>query len=269
MKRTFVDHRNHPHTLDLDTVQVDGLALRAILAEGKYVMFSTPVGTVTCVLERLWQDIAGAPLTACEAGALLMECLARQILLDHQRVLLDALTEILSQRDCSEASSLGWLTTRLDPLAAKAMAAYDGTPEMTAMLARILQSDPATTQHWAQQLGLATPLPTHEVHTGPLVRSDMPECTEASAAKLPFSWTPERRTELEKALQTCAAPTVVERARQIAAAYDWPEASVRSKLYEMQRPHRGKQPGARETEGTEAEKEGDQRVLQREIVGVL
>ena len=229
---------------------------------------------VTCELAQFWREVAGPDLDVREAGLLLAECLARQVVLLHMSAGLHEVMCLLTRTTAMpvEISSCSWLTTRLDPLAHQAMRAYDGTPEMTTMLARILHQTPETILAWARQLGLdvyVSPAPAQDV-IGVSMPAPVEPVAAISDAKHPFLWTPERREHLEEALATCTGTTVIERARRIAARYNWPEAPVRSKLYEMQRPHRDGQSAARESDGTgaEAEQEGDQHADQREVATV-
>jgi len=269
------------HTLDLDVAPVDGMDCTDIRSDGnREVSFETAQGTVACDLESFWHEIAGPTLSAREAALLLAECLARQITLARQEATLREITRLLSQVREAAAPSLGWLTTRLDPLARQAMDAYDGSDAVTEMLARILHQSPATIQIWARQLGLdALAQPEEatvsfaEVETEPLpalvpaVSEGAEPVAETTQAKQPFSWTLERRQQLEQALTTCTGSTVVERARQIAYEHNWPVMAVRSKLYEIQRPERRTKQAARESEQAE-QKEGDQHADQREAVPV-
>ena len=271
MIRTFIDHLKQSHTLDLDAVLVDGVRCIGVQATEQYVQFELETGTaVTCELGQFWCEVAGPELSAQEAGLLLADCLVRQVVLQRMSTGLHEVMGGLARMTAlsAEIPSFCWLTTRIDPLAAKAMAAYDGTPEMTDILARILQREPTTIQMWARQLGLnVSPVPAQ-----PVIQAPMPALAEpvagATCAKHPFNWTPERFQQLEEALTICTGITVIERARQIATLYHWPEASVRSKLYEMQRPRRAGQSAARESDGAETAKEGDQRVDQREAITV-
>lgn len=263
MIRTITDHLKQSHTLDLDAVLIDGQHCLSVQATEQYVQFETVQGAITCELAQFWHEVAGPDLTPQEAGLLLAECLVRQVVLQHTSSALHEVMCLLTRATAlsAEISSFNWLITRIDPLARQAMSAYDGTPEVTDMLARILQCDPATIQMWARQLGLdMLPIPPVPAPTEPVAA--------ISDAKHPFLWTPERRDLLEEALSTCTGTTVIERARQIAALHNWPEASVRSKLYEMQRPRRDGRSAARESDGVEAEQEGDQHAEQREVVTV-
>ncbi len=267
MIRTFLDHKKQSHTLDLDAVLIDGQHCLSVQATEQYVQFELGnQGAVTCELAQFWHEVAGPALSPQEAGLLLAECLVRQVVLQRMSAGLRDVMCLLTRATAlpAEIPSFNWITTRIDPLARQAMSAYDGTPEVTDMLARILQRDPVTIQMWARQLGLdMLPIPA---------QAPVPAPTEpvaaTSDAKHPFLWTQERRDLLEEALTTCTGTTVIERARQIAALHNWPEASVRSKLYEMQRPRRDGQSAARESDGTEAEQEGDQHADQREVITV-
>jgi len=261
MIRTFHDHQKRAHTLDLDAVQVDGQQVLQILAEGDYIQFEMTESTVTCLLEQIWQDVAGPALTAREAGALLMECLARQILLNQQQAMLRDLAQVFSRFSGSETTptSLSWLTTRLDPLARQAMSAYDGSDTMTEALARILQQDPETIRVWARQLGLEVPSVQREETTeapqalaAPVTEEQREETVEtplvlvepateevpltesvSESGALRFRWTPERLRDLQLARNHCTGENLAEHARFIAEHYHWPVGKVQSKLYEL------------------------------------
>ena len=264
MIRTFIDYLKQPHTLDLDAVLVDSVRCISVQATEQYVQFELETGiAVTCELGQFWREVAGPDLSAQEAGLLLVDCLVRQVMLQRMSAGLHEAMGGLARATAlpAEIPSAGWLTTRIDPLAAKAMAAYDGTPEMTDILARILQREPTTIQMWARQLGLDAPTQAEdaaaspvEVKTEPLLAPVAVERKPAElvAAKPQFRWTSERLQQLEAALATCTGTTVIERARQIAYEYDWPVLAVRSKLYEMQRPRRD---DAREAERTKQPQE--------------
>ncbi len=272
MIRTFFDHLKQSHTLDLDAVLVDGAQCISVQATEQYVQFELEnQGVITCELAQFWHEMAGPDLSAQEAGLLLAECLLRQVVLQRMSAGLHEVMCLLTRTTAlsAEIPSFGWLTTRLDPLVQKAMVAYDGTPEMTTMLARILQREPATIQAWARQLGLeVSPAPAYAVVASSVAAAPTEPVPEATCAKHPFNWTMERRQQLDEALATCTGTTVVERARQIAYEHEWPVMAVRSKLYEMQRPRRDDKPAARETEHAEAEQEGDQHVELREAITV-
>lgn len=249
MTRTFSDHKKQAHTLELDAVQVDGVRCLAIQATEQDIEFELQNGeAVTCELAQFWRDIAGSDLDAREAGLLLADCLVRQLVLQRASFMLREAMSLLTRATAlpAEIPSTTWLTTRLDPLARQAMSAYDGTPEMTGMLARILQQEPDTIRLWASQLGLDVPAPDIDVATEPLPVVETPaeaaqaseEPAEPSSEGKKFTWTPERLRELEVALETCTGSTVAERAKQVAGRCNWPVEKVRSKLYELQRQHR-------------------------------
>jgi hypothetical protein len=283
MIRTFVDWENRSHTLDLDAVLVDNLPCISVLSDEHYVMFETAQGAVTCTLEHFWQQIAGPELTAREAGILLVECLARQILLQRQASTLRELTSLLSQAGSLEpAPSLAWLTTRLDPLARQAMSAYDGSDAMTDMLALILHQSPETIRAMAHQLGLESEQSQEEsiggsieaaleITAAPLLPH--PEPAEALArpeqeTSKQFRWSRIRLDQLDQALEACTGSSVLARSQEIADRYGWPVEKVRSKLYELQQTanHAGN-PAAREAESTE-QKEDDRHGDQLEAVSV-
>ena len=278
MIRTFADHLKQSHTLDLDTVLVDGAQFFKVQATEHAVEFETAQGTITCELGQFWHAIAGPDLSAQEAGLLLVDCLVRQVVIQRTSSALHEVMCLLTRAAAlpAEIPSSAWLTTRLDPLAQKAMSAYDGSDAMTEVIARIVQQSPATIRLWARQLGLdASPVPVQsgEVTATPVVApvevaasEDLGETTEV---RKQFNWTPERLQQLEHTLETCTAPTVVERARQIAERCDWPVEKVRSKLYDLQKPaRRPGQAAARETEHAEAEQEGDRHAERLEAVPV-
>ncbi|HEX7737216.1 MAG TPA: hypothetical protein VF458_20390, partial [Ktedonobacteraceae bacterium] len=267
MIRTFTDQMKQPHTLDLDAVQVDSVRCIGAQATEQSIQFELQTGeAVTCELAPFWHDIAGPELSAQEAGLLLAECLMRQVIIQRMGAGLRDVLAVLTRTTAfpAEIPSSAWLTTRLDPLARQAMSAYDGSDATTNMLARILQQEPATILQWARQLGLEIPAlskaveePPREAETEPLpaLVSAAPEAVESREASesKQFSWTPERRLMLEEALKTCIGTTVIERAREIAALHRWPETSVRSKLYEMNRLQRADQSACREMGETSAE----------------
>jgi hypothetical protein len=289
MRRTFWDHQKKTHTLDLDAVQVDGQQVLQILAEGDYIQFETVSGTVTCLLEQIWQDVAGPTLTAREAGALLMECLARQILLDQQQAILRDLSLVLSRLGGIEAASpsLGWLTTRLDPLARQAMSAYDGSDTMTQALARILQQDPATILVWAYQLGLEVPpvqpeettevpqalaepvtegQPEERIEAPLFLPEPVTEETVSEPAALRFRWTPERLRQLQTARNHCTGDNLAEHARSIAGQYNWPVEKVQSKLYELRNSSRHSGQAAAREAGQEETPTDAQNATERALI---
>jgi hypothetical protein len=263
MIRTFSDHKKQSHSLNLDTVQVDGAQCISIQATEQYIQFEMEnQQAVTCELAQFWREIAGPDLSAQEAGLLLAECLVRQVVIQRTSSAFHEVMCLLTRTMSlpAEIPSAGWLTTRLDPLAQQAMSAYDGSDAMTDMLARILQREPETIHQWARQLGLDAP--DIQVETEPLPAVETLAETEARQR---FLWSSERLQQLEQALSTCnGGGTVLERARQIADQCGWPVEKVRSKLYEMRSldRHAG-QPTARESAGGEPEKEGDQHAEQR------
>ena len=261
MIRTFTDDLKQTHTLDLDSVQVDGVQCIGVQATGQFVQFETMQGiTITCDLVQFWHEVAGPDLNAQEAGLLLAECLMRQVVIGRTSASLHEALSLLTRATAlsAEIPTLRWVTTRLDPLARQAMLSYDGSEAMTNMLARILQRDSATIQTWAQQLGLDVPAPDRAPE--PLPTKDEDPFAETCPR---FRWSPERLQRLEQVLSTCSGRTVIERAQQVADRCGWPVEKVRSKLYEMSslshsRPESN--PTAREIEHVEAEQEGDQRV---------
>jgi hypothetical protein len=277
MIRTFCDHKKQSHTLDLDAVLVDGVQCLSVQATEHYVQFELQSGeAVTCELGQFWQQIAGPDLSAPEAGVLLAECLTRQVVMQRTSSTLHEAMCLLTRATAlpAEIPSFLWLTTRLDPFARQAMAAYDGTPEVTAMLARILQRDPTTIREWANALGFfpTAPVvaPSQDVadrETAVAGEDGAEESPREGEKKLRFRWTPERQAQLEQALATCTGNTVAEQAEQIAGRCGWPVDKIRSKLYELRNPDRhAVRPAAREAE-TE-QQEDDQRAEQLEVAPV-
>src|SRR5260370_11755439 len=106
MIRQFTATDGVRHTLDLDEALVDGANCSDSGSDWKQeVRFETAQGMITCELEAFWHEIAGPVLSAREAALLLAECLARQILLQHQAVTLHELTRLLSQVGSTAPSS--------------------------------------------------------------------------------------------------------------------------------------------------------------------
>ncbi len=273
MIRTFTDHFKQAHTIDLDAVLIDELSCTSVQATGQYVQFETVQGAaITCELGQFWREVAGPDLTSQEAGLLLAECLVRQVVLQRMSAHVHEVLGLLTRTAAlpAEIPAATWLTTRLDPLALQAMSAYDSTPEVTEMLARILHQEPATILQWARQLGLATSVPPPvEVKTEPLPAPVESKAAEPVAPKLQFRWTDERLTQLHQALQWYPVGPVTARSQLIAERCGWPVEKVRSKLYEMrlhQADHQAGTPAARES--PEAAKEGDQRVEHRDATHV-
>lgn len=266
--RTFTDHLKQAHTLDLDQMLVDGLPCLSVQATGQYVQFETVQGAaITCELGQFWREVAGPDLSATEAGLLLADCLVRQVMLQRTSFALHEVMALLTRAAAlpAEIPSAIWLTTRLDPLARQAMSAYDGTPEVIDMLARILQREPATIQMWARQLGLEASASDTDsnVTTEPLLAVETPAEAEIRSR---FFWSTERLQQLEQALARCTTSKVAERARQIAAEYGWPLAAVRNRLYGMQAPRSPNHLATvREPQQAEAEKEDDQHAHHRVI----
>jgi hypothetical protein len=270
----FVDWSGHAHTLDLDAVLVDGMQCTGVQSNEHYVLFETAEqGTITCLLESFWREIAGSDLSAQKAGLLLAECLVRQVVIQRTSAVLHEVMCQLTRITAlpAEIPLFSWLTTRLDPFVRQAMSAYDGSDAMTDMLVRILHQSPTTIRAWAHQLGLeseqtqaeltggsietaleitAAPLPHHSEPAEALTRSEQETSKQ-------FRWSRIRLDQLDQALETCTGGTVLERSQDIANRYGWPVEKVRNKLYELQQTanHAGN-PAAREAESSE-QKEDD------------
>ena len=223
-----------------------------------------------------WYAFAGAEPTACAAGLLLADSLARwqalQSLIRSWQTLQGAFQQVLEMAQGIGTPPIP--SYRLDPFVRQVLLAFDGTEETTRLLARILQLDPAVVVAQATQLGLSgmgqseasctghtagvsiTPRDSMETATAP------PAVLLASLQKSPAQrrsgahFTGEQVTRIRTAYEqsTCVKDTVAELARE----FGCPEHAVRCKLYSLHLPKkRNSGPHQRETSGQPAAQEGD------------
>lgn len=218
--------------------------------------------------QAFWHAFAGTGPTPADAGLLLARSLALYMQIQHFEPILAHLKELEQTLSATLTSvTMPLPSHRLDPLAMQALEAYDGTPQTTQLLARILQQDTATVERWAKLLGKhrSAPLAVESDHAQKLVEpqkaAPSDACSNEPQNEKPngkrFRWTTDQEQQLTDAFNASSGPNVTAIIQEIAQRYHWPAHAVQYKLYELQLPQRKQQQQAHQREGQQQRTQED------------
>ncbi len=250
---TLYDPLKQPHVLEVgpETLILDGVPATIVEVGEDQVVLGTCNGSTSFTYAALGQAILGDRPSFSDAGLLLAQYLA------HWSALITLMTSLKSLQACLGqimTQARPWLDVplpphRFDEVTRRVLDGFDGSQEMTRVLARILGQPPETVVAWAQQLGKPVPelpvaLSNGHAATPELVAS----CMQIAAAPVAvssvaksngkFHWNVQQEEQLTADFLASEAISVAASVREIADRYGWPTGSVQSKLYELELPQR-------------------------------
>jgi hypothetical protein len=249
---TLMDQQAQTHTLELsnDTLLLDGRPALLTISSTD-VQFQTETG-VTCVTaQAFWYAFAGAEPTATEAGQLLADSLVRMQVLQQMQRLQDIFQGVYTH--IQKLGEIPLPSYRLDPFVQQALDAFDGRPETTRLLARILKQDEAVIAAWASSLGkepiTVAELPKNAqdadtqnghhpdiqcISAPAALQSEQPSvsCLEQEASQR-LQWTAAMDAQLTTTFEASRQSSLKETVTEISKRFGWPENSVRGRIYKL------------------------------------
>lgn len=270
LARTITDQHDQLHTIELQNASLllDKLSATVNIVGGD-LHLTTEAGSYTVTAQALWHAFAGAEPTAIEAGLLLADSLVRMQALQQIQQL-----QVAFQRAYSQIQSLGEVplpSYRLDSFVLQALDAYDGSPETTQLLARILKQDETVITAWACSLGKGpisvTTLP-QDTQNGHRPKAQSTSIASATAPEegtvekavvepsARLQWSSEMEAQLIAAFETSQETSVKATIVAIAERFGWPVSAVHGRVYKLKLNERKRghvQPHKREAESQEAD----------------
>ncbi len=275
--RTLIDTEGHIHLIETrnndSQFLLDGQCASIEATDQGTIRLQVPLNiTISCSAAHFWHAFAGnAQPTAEEAGNLLASLFIQrtnsQRLVESLHTLKSSLNSTLTSMP--QAPTWPLPTYHLDPFIAQALEIYDGNPETTQILARLLKQPEENIRSWATLLGKTTPAPTSTLldqSTSDQQESEPPieisSSQEGEAPRGNFRWSTDLVERLKNAFNAFAEsdpePTTAAKIQAIAQEHQWPLSAVRYKVYELglSQIQRAR---SRETGNLSTETEGDQR----------
>ncbi len=260
---TLYDPLKQPHVLEVgqETLMLDSVPATIVALEDDHVTVGSSVEVVAITYAALGQALVGDQPTPSDVGQLLAHYLARWSALHQLSASLAGLQGGLEQ---VMTQARPWLAAplpahRFDEVTKRVLDAFDGTEEVTRMLARILGQSSETVIAWARQLGKTIPDPSVVFSNEQMtLRASVMPSSNGTAAKASsngkFHWNAQQEEQLTTDFLASKAQSVAASVREIADRYGWPTGSVQSKLYELELPQRKRAAAAqREAESSAQE----------------